>query len=202
MPKTVIETTNARIAEVLAARNSEILTLTEKLEAAQADVTAAKAAAEAATAAADPEAFETAKQAEAKAQRTAAMFCDRLAQLNGICQVSAAENARTVAEIRAFQADLTDRTTAQIIALVSEIESVWNNHKAQMDAANDTLWRWHKDIYQQRRSSGTIVNHPADLKFDDGKLRWFAHDVITQNFFRENTGRGHHTGEKTPNWIK
>lgn len=201
MTKTIIETTNARIDEVIAARDTEIQALTEKLEAVRADVAVAQTAAETATDAADPEAFEAAKQAEAKAQRTTEMLKNRLFQLNGPYQVSAAESARTVAEIRAFQADLTEKTTAQIIALVSEIESVWNSHKTQMDAANDALWRWNNKVYQQR-SCGLTVNHPADLEFDDRKLRWFANAIITQNFFRENTGRGRYTGEKTANWVR
>lgn len=195
MSKSILETVNARIDEILAARDAELVSAEKALETAKAAVAEAQARADTAISAADVDGYEVAVADLGKAERCATVYDSRLAQLRNKRTVAAAEDAAITAQIRAYQKDLRDSATAEIIALLSRVEEIGKQYYADQDAANELIWRWHSKVCPQQnpRSAGLTV-YPSDLHAQDTDLRVAIQQIVTQYFYREQVGADQYHG--------
>lgn len=195
MSKTIIETTNARIDDLIATRDAEIASAEKALDDAKAAVAEAQARADAAISATDVDAYDAACEDVKKAERAVAVYAARMDQMRGNRIITAAEDATVVASIRAHQKDLRDAATAEIIALLSRVEEIGKQYYADQDAANELIWRWHSKVCPQQnpRSAGLTV-YPSDLHAQDTDLRVAIQQIVTQYFYREQVGADQYHG--------
>lgn len=195
MSETIIETVNARIDEILAARAAEIESAEKALADANAAVAEAQGRADTAVSATDVDGYENAVADLGKAQRAVTLYDARLSQLRNKRNISAAEDATVVAQIRAYQKTLQDDATAEIIALLSQAEEIGREYFAAQDEANELIWRWHSKVCPQQnpRGSGLTV-FPSDLHAKDADLRVAVHNLVTSYFYREQVGADQYHG--------
>lgn len=195
MSKSIVETINARIDEVITARAAEISSAEKALEAARAAVAEAQGRADAAISATDVDGYEAAVSDLGKAERSVTLYDARLSQLRDKRNISAAEDATVMANIRAHQQSLQDSATAEIIALLSRVEEIGKQYYADQDAVNELVWRWHSKVCPQQhpRGSGLTV-FPSDLYAKDGDLRAAIHQLVTLYFYRKQLDVGQYNG--------
>lgn len=195
MSKTIIETVNAKIDEILAARAAEIESAEKALADAKVAVAEAQARADAAISATDVDAYEVAISDLEKAKRTVTVYDARLEQLRNKRTVAAAEDATVLANIRAYQKELQDTATAEIVALLSRAEEIGMAYYTAQDEANELIWRWHSKVCPQQhpRGSGLTV-FPSDLHAKDGDLRAAVHNLVTSYFYRAQVGADQYHG--------
>ena len=186
MSKSIVETVNARIDEIIAARAAEISSAEKALEAARAAVAEAQGRADTAVATTDVDGYESAVADMGKAERSTTLYNARLEQLRNKRNISAAEDASIMAQIRAYQKNLQDAATAEIVALLSRAEEIGKQYYADQDAVNELVWRWHSKVCPQQhpRGSGLTV-YPSDLYAKDGDLRAAIHQIVTLYFYRK-----------------
>lgn len=195
MSKTIIETVNARIDEIISARDAEIASAEKALEDAKAAVAEAQGRADAAIFSTDIDAYESAVADLGKAERSVTLYDARLEQLRSKRTVASAEDARIVAQIRAHQKTLQDDVTAEIIALLSRVEEIGRAYYTAQDELNELIWRWHSKVCPQQhpRGSGLTV-FPSDLHAKDGDLRAAVHNLVTSYFYRAQVGADQYHG--------
>lgn len=195
MPKTIIESVNARIDELIAARDTEIENAEKALKDAKAAVAEAQARADAAISATDVDGYESAVADLGKAERSVTLYDARLEQLRNRRTVAAAEDASTMAQIRAYQKELQDTATAEIIALLSRAEEIGRAYYTAQDEINELIWRWHSKVCPQQhpRGSGLTV-YPSDLHANDGELRTAIHQIATMYFYRNQLDVAQYSG--------
>ena len=186
MSKSIIETVNARIDEIISARDAEIASAEKALEDAKAAVAEAQGRADAAISATDVDGYEAAVSDLGKAERSVTLYDARLSQLRDKRNISAAEDATVMANIRAHQQSLQDTATSEIIALLSRLEEIGRQYFADQDEINELIWRWHSKVCPQQhpRGSGLTV-YPSDLYAPDGELRAAIHQIVTLYFYRK-----------------
>lgn len=188
MNKSVIKTVNTRIDEILSARNAELADAEKALADAKAAVASAQSRAEAATAATDVDGYCAACEDVEKATRSVEVYEKRLKHLRGNRLVSIEEDTRTVAEIRAYQKELQDKTTEAILNLLSQIEDIGQTYFNNRDEANKLIARWHNQVCQQFKSSGAPVVYVQDLYAQDGNLCNTICTLVTNYFYRKQKG--------------
>ena len=195
MTKNTIKNINARIDQICADRESEIIELAKKLEDAQTAVASARNLMETSTASADNEAYHAAKEAEKKALISVELYTNRLDQLKGARLVSMAEDARVVAEIRAYQQDLEEDVSKKIIALLSQIEQIGRDYYTAQDDADATLSRWHRQVCRQINPTTKQPYRPHQcLRYKDDDLRSCIKQIATLYYYRNQIGREQYHG--------
>lgn len=189
MKKTIINTVNARIDEILATRDVELADAEKALADATASMADAQNRAKIAISAGDIDCHNAACEDEEKAKRAMKMHQTRVDQLRGTRLASVAENARTVAEIRAYQKDLQDNATAAIVDLLSQIEVIGQTYIINQNEANELIARWHRQAYQQPHPrNANLPVHVLDLYAQDSVLRTAIHSIVTGYFYRDQKG--------------
>lgn len=189
MNKSVIKTVNTRIDEILSARNAELADAEKALADAKGIVAAARNRAEVATAATDADGYCAACEDVEKATRAVEMYEKRLEQLHGNRLVSVEEDTQTVAEIRAYQKELQDQATEDIINLLSQIEDIGQKYHCNQDEANKLIARWHNQVCQQPHPHGSDLKVSIyDLYAQDRSLRAAICDLVTNYFYRKQKG--------------
>ena len=89
-------------------------------------------------------------------------------------------------ELKDYQHSLLDQATAQIADLLTKAVSVWDAYIENDRAVNETMWKWHKDVYPQMKPSGMPVKYPADLAISKDGLRWVMTDILNSSFYEDN----------------
>lgn len=202
MENNIIETTNSRIDEILAARAAELAAGENALEDAKAAFVVAQNRADIATAATDVDGYCSAYNDMEKAARTVEVYEARMKQLRGKRIVSVEEDANTMAAIRTYQKELQEKATAEILDLLSKIEDVGKQYWSMQDRANDLIWRWHKEICQQPHPLYPTQDvWPQHLSAADDELRSTIRSIVTLYFYRKHKGVDQYHGVGTI-WTK
>ena len=189
MSKTLIETVNARIAELLTQRDAEIEAAEQAVTEAKAALEEARSRANEAVISTDVDAYATARADEEKAEMAVTLYTTRLEQLRGKQIVTDEENDSVMSEIRAMQKTLMRNASSEIVELLSQIETIGRQYWVEHNAMNELVVRWHSEIRPQahpRISRGYA--DPNDLKANDGGLRQAIQKYVTDWFYRDQLG--------------
>lgn len=185
MPKTLIETVNARIAELLTQRDAEIEAAEQAVTEEKAALEEARNRADEAVISTDVDAYATARADAEKAEMAVTLYTTRLEQLQGKQIVTEEENDSVMSEIREMQRTLMCNASDEIVALLSQIETIGKQYWQDQNAVNNLAARWHSEIKPQAhpRISGHYAS-PSDLQANDGNLRQTIQKFATDWFYR------------------
>lgn len=189
MSKTLIETVNARIAELLAQRDAEIEAAEQAVAEAKAALEEARSRADEAVVSTDVDAYATALADAEKAEMAVKLYTTRLEQLQRKQIVTNEENDSVMSEIREMQKTLMRNASSEIVELLSQVESIGMQYYAEQNAMDRLVARWHSEIRPQAHPR--ISNHladPNDLKANDGELRSAIKKYVTDYFYRSRLG--------------
>ena len=189
MSKTLIETVNARIAELLTQRDAEIEAAEQAVTEAKAALEEARSRADEAVISTDVDAYATARADAEKAEMAVTLYTTRLEQLRGKQIVTDEENDSVMSEIRAMQKTLMRNASSEIVELLSQIETIGRQYWVEQNAMDELVVRWHREIRPQahpRISRGYA--DPNDLKANDGELRCAIKKYVTDWFYRSRLG--------------
>lgn len=180
MSKTIFETVNARIDELLAQRDAEIAAAEQALAEAKKAVNAAQDVQDAAISSADVERYSAANADKAKAEMAVEVYSARLEQLKSKEFLDPEEDERITHEIQAYQRKLRDDTTDKIISLLEEVEKVGHEYWDAQGKADKLYDRWFKSV------SARMHRHETN----DGELRGAIRALATLWFYRDSKGLG------------
>ena len=189
MPKTLIETVNARIDELITARDAEIAAAEQAVAEAKAALEEARTRANEAIVSTDVDAYATARADAEKAEMAVTLYTTRLEQLQGKQIVTNEENDSVMSEIREMQKTLMRNASSEIVELLSQIETIGKQYWEEQNAMDRLVVRWHSEIRPQahpRFSRGYADSN--DLKANDGSLRQAIQKYVTDWFFRDQLG--------------
>ena len=190
MSKTLIETVNARIDELIAQRDAEIAAAEQAVTEAKAAVTAAKNAQDAAIESTDLVAYAAAHEDEERAEMAVTVYSARLEQLKSKEFMDYAEDVRVINEIQAYQKKLKADATAEIMAHISQLEEIGKAYYAAQDEANNLYLRWFNSV-------SPSINRD---ELDDRELRGAFRAIVTNWFYRDQLGLGSYSTGKF--WTK
>lgn len=190
MSKTLIETVNARIDELIAARDAEIAAAEQAVAEAKAAVTAAQNAQDTAIASTDLDAYAAAHEDEERAKMAVTVYTARLEQLKNKEFLDSAEDVRIINEIQAYQKKLQDDAAAAIMSHISQLEEIGKAYYAAQDEANALYLRWFNSV------SPSIDRD----ELDDRELRGAFRAIVTNWFYRDQLGLGSYSTGKF--WTK
>lgn len=190
MSKTLIETVNARIDELLAQRDAEIVAAEQAVAEAKANVTAANNAQDAAIASTDLDAYAAAREVKERAEMAVTVYTARLEQLRNKNFIDSAEDIRVINEIQAHQKALKDDATAAIMTHLSQLEEIGKAYYADQDEVNALSLRWFNSV------SPSVDRD----ELDDRELRSAFRAIVTLWFYRDQLGLGSYSAGRF--WTK
>lgn len=180
MSKTLIETVNARIDELIATRDAEIEAAEQAVAEAKAAVTAAKNAQDTAIASTDLDAYAAAHKEEERARMAVELYTARLEQLKNKDFLDPEEDERITHEIQAYQKKLQDDASAAIMSHLSQLEKIGKEYYTAQDEANNLYLRWFNSVSPR-------INRD---ELNDGELRGAFRAIVTLWFYRDQLGLG------------
>lgn len=195
MSKTLIETVNARIAELLAQRDAEIEAAEQAVAEAKAALEEARSRADEAVVSTNVDTYAAALADAEKAEMAVKLYTTRLEQLQGKQIVTNEENDSVMSEIREMQKTLMRNASSEIVELLSQIETIGKQYWEEQNAMDRLVVRWHSEIRPQAHPR--ISNHladPNDLKANDGNLRCAIQKYVTDGFYRAQLGVDQYNG--------
>lgn len=195
MNSNFIKNIHAQIDQILADRDREQADLTAKLKDVQAMLAEARNGLKKAAETTNVKAYQEAKEAEFEALNAEEMYTTRIKQLKGSRIVSEEEDAKVVAEIRAYQRKLEEAAVAKVTALLCEAEQVGREYWAAQDAADKALYRWHQKVCKQiKRESNKPCETIEDIRYRDGELRNCIRQLATMYSYRKLIGSDEYHG--------
>ena len=186
MGKNILQRTNERIAELNAKREADLAEIHAKINRAQESIAAAEADMHDAEFTGDIKAYEMAQEVRKAANNVVSFHLARMDILSKNKLVTPSEDASVMNELKDYQHSLLDQASAEIADLLAKAVSVWDAYIENDRAVNETMWRWHKDVYPQMKSSGMPVKYPSDLAIDKDRLRWVMTDILNSSFYEDN----------------
>lgn len=195
MSQNIISTVNARIDELLAQRDAEIVAAEQAVAEAKAALEEARNRVGVAVVSTDVDAYAAALADAEKAEMAVTLYTKRLEQLQGKQIVTDAENDSVMSEIRAMQKTLMRNASSEIVELLSQIETIGKKYWEEQNAMDKLAVRWHSEIRPQihpRFSRGYA--DPNDVKANDGGLRRAIEKYVTDWFYRDQLGVDQYNG--------
>lgn len=180
MSKTIFETVNARIDELISQRDTEIAAAEQALAEAKEAVNAAQDAQDAAIASTDLDAYAAAHEDKERAEMAVEVYSARLEQLKARDFLDPEEDKRITNEIVAYQRKLRDDATDKIISLIEEVEKVGREYWDAQGKADKLYDRWFKSV------SARMHRHETN----DSELRGAIRALVTNWFYRDSKNLG------------
>ena len=187
MGKNILQRTNERIAEHNAKREADLAEAQDKISRAQESIAAAEADMHDAEFTGDIKAYETAQGVRQAANNVVSFHLARMDILSKNKLVTPSEDASVMNELKDYQHSLLDQASAQIVDLLAKAVNVWGSYMKNDKAVTETMWRWHKEVYPQMRSSDMPVKYPADLEINKGSLCWVMSSIRDSKFYKDST---------------
>lgn len=144
--KTPIEKINTQIDDLVSGRQAELQKYSDIINQANARIKTASADMQNAIESEDPQQYKIAKDRIGEAQALIDIYNVKIEQTRSRSLVSGDETLQTRRSIKAFEMKRAEAFTAQVDALINQIEEILNEYDQDIKAAERVLSRWCNEI--------------------------------------------------------